>query len=155
MHVEISRTFPAPRKAGFEYVTNLATWHEWSAITIPEGGEAGFTSAGDVAAYTYKPLGVPLHGTMFLQGIRAPEVLKVMFQQRAFADVHLGMDFENAGAHAFTLTVTLDVDEPTWWDRSLHWLTLAPAIMRRDIRRSLEGLHTRFTTPADLMAEAS
>jgi hypothetical protein len=140
----LSRTFPAKRMDGFTYMMDPKTWQAWSPLTIPQPEEVAFANKGDIAAYTYRPLAVPLHGTIHLEEVRSGEFVAMRFEQRAFGDVRMTWSFDNAGAHAFTLDLTVEVVEPTWWEKTLHRMSLVPPAIHRDARKALEALHEHF-----------
>lgn len=147
MRFELSRTFPTPRREGFEYLTDLATWSEWSPICIPDAEGAKFTKPKDVVSYSYRPLGIPIRGTMHLVDVEPGELLKLRFGQKAFSDVEMAWHFENAGAHAFTLTVTIDIEDTNWWDKTYQWISMMPTVIKRDMRHAMDALHTHFAHP--------
>jgi hypothetical protein len=144
MHLEMSRTFPVPRKEGFAYVIDPATWAEWSPIEIGKPEEVRFSKAGDLVAFTYRPVGIPIHGKATIEAITPGEFTEILFTQRAFSDVKMRWEFDNAGAHAFTMRVTVDWDDDQWWLKTMHFLSLVPAAIRRDIGRSFDRLHHHF-----------
>lgn len=147
MRYEISRTLPAPRREGYEYLTDLTTWSEWSPISIPSAGDLRFSRIGDVAPFGYRPLGIPMKGTMRLVDVEPGESWHVCFEQRAFMDVDMLWTFENAGAHAFTLTVAVEIEDSEWWDKTYEWVSMIPLWIRRDIRQAFEALHKHFLHP--------
>lgn len=147
MRYEISRTLPSPRREGYDYLTDLRTWDQWSPIAIPDAEAARFSQTDDVVPFVYKPLGLPVKGTMRLTDATPGEVWRVRFEHRAFMDIEMTWAFENAGAHAFTLTVSLEIDDAEWWDKTYEWISMVPLWMKRDIRRSLESLHDHFMHP--------
>lgn len=144
MRYEMSRTLPSPRRDGYDYITDLATWEDWSPISIPDAKDVQFAQSDDVAPFNYRPLGIPLRGTMRLVDATPGEHWQVRFEQRAFMDVDMEWKFENAGAHAFTLTVVLEINDSDWWDKTYEWVSMIPLWIKRDIRRSFENLHDHF-----------
>lgn len=118
MRYEISRTLPSPRPEGYEYLTDLTKWSEWSPVRIVEPESARLSKPGDTVSYVYKPLGIPVKGTMALIDRRPGELWKVRFQQKAFMDIDMTWAFENAGAHAFTMDIELEIDDSEWWDKT-------------------------------------
>lgn len=145
MRFGMSRTFPAPRRSGFNYLTDLTTWEEWSPIAIPEAEGVRFDSETDSVLYRYRPVGVPVKGQMRLLEAKDGEFWKLRFEQKAFADVDMTWRFENAGAHAFTLTVLVEIEDPKWWDRTYQWISMIPWAIKRDVLRSMDDLHRHFT----------
>lgn len=144
MQFAFSRTFPARRAEGFEYLMDLTTWKAWNPIEIRRPSEASFVKKGDKVDFTYRPLGIPVHGRLFLEEIRKGEFVEMRFEQGAFGDVLMKWQFENAGAHAFTLTAMFEVVEPTWWEKTMHRMSMVLPAMRRDVRESFEALHDHF-----------
>lgn len=144
MRYVLTRTFPIPRREGFAYVTDLRTWELWAPIRVPDAEGAEFAAVGDATTYEYAPLGIRLSGTMTLAEIEPDTSLLLRFEQRAFPDVELSLSFENAGAHATTMTAALEFEEPNWWDVALHRALLVVPAMKRDLRRTLERLDVHF-----------
>lgn len=144
MRYEISRTLPSPRREGYDYITDLTTWEQWSPISISDAEVVQFSQIDDVTPFVYRPLGIPVKGTMRLTELTPGERWQVRFEQRAFMDVDMEWAFENAGAHAFTLTVSLEVDDAEWWDKTYEWVSMVPLWIKRDIRRAFERLHHHF-----------
>lgn len=157
MRYETSRTLPSPRREGYDYITDLKTWEQWSPVSIPDAEAVPFSKEDDVAPFIYRPLGVPVKGTMRLVTLTPGELVQLRFEHRAFMDIDLTLAFENAGAHAFTLTVALEIEDAEWWDRTYEWMSMVPVWLKRDIRRSLESLHRHFMHPMTeaVQAEAS
>lgn len=147
MRYQISRTLPSPRREGYEYLTDLTKWSEWSPIQIVEPESAKLSKPGDVVSYVYKPLGLPMKGSMALLERTPGEKWRVRFQQRAFMDIEMTWSFENAGAHAFTIDVDLEIDDSEWWDKTYEWISMMPMWIKRDIRRALDTLHEHFAHP--------
>jgi hypothetical protein len=147
MRYEFSRTLPAPRREGYAYMTDLTTWGGWSPIEIPDADSVGFDEAGDSASFVYRPVGIPVRGTMHLVDLRPGESWTVRFEQKGFADVEMSWSFSNAGAHAFTVDVTVETQDIDWWDTLYEWIALVPVWIRRDLRRALETLHEHYLHP--------
>lgn len=145
MRFELSRTFAAPRVAGYEYMTDLHTWHEWAPVCIPDVEGAKFKTVGDLVAYRYRPMGIPLRGTMTLVEKVEGERVRYRFSQKTFPDVEMEWLFHNAGAHAFTLTVMVEVADPTWWDKTYQWMSMIPVTLKRDVNATLQTLHEHFS----------
>ncbi len=145
MQFALSRTFPARRLEGFEYMMDLTTWKVWSPIAIVKPSEATFAKKGDSVEFIYRPLGIPIFGTLHLVDFKEGEFVEMRFEQPAFGDVIMKWMFENAGAHAFTFTSTFEVIEPTWWEKTMHRMSMVFPAMRRDVRESFELLHAHFT----------
>lgn len=144
MMFEVSRTYPAPRMAGYEYMTDLTTWHEWAPLCIPNAEEAEFEKNGDLVAYRYRMMGVPIRGTMKLVDAEPGVGFTMLFEQKAFPGINMRWRFGNAGAHAFTLDVAVDLAEPNWWDKTYQRISMVPMTMKRDVRMSMEKLHDHF-----------
>jgi hypothetical protein len=144
MHLEMSRTFPVPRKDGFAYIINPETWEEWSPIEVAQPEEVQFGKVGDLVAFTYRPLAFPIHGQVTLEAIEPGDMAKLLFAQRGFTDVTMRWEFANAGAHAFTLHVVMDWEDEGWWQKTVHYLSLMPPAIRRDVTKAFDRLQEHF-----------
>lgn len=121
------------------------TWQSWNRVGVAD--EAEFASPGDVMAYSYRPLAIPIRGRIRLEEFREDEILVMRFEQRTFGDVRITWAFENAGAHAFTLDAKVEISEPHWWDTVLHRMSFVVPALRRDVRHALDALHEHFVSP--------
>lgn len=144
MMFEVSRTFPAPRMAGYEYVTDLTTWHEWAPLSVLDGEDAPFEKPGDAVAYRYRMMGVPIRGTLKLVEAEPGQSFTILFEQKTFPAIRMQWHFGNAGAHAFTLDVIVDLAEPNWWDKTYRRISTVPMTMKRDVRVAMDRLHDHF-----------
>ena len=151
MQFVFSRTFPARRTIGFEYLMDLKSWKAWNPIEVKRPSEASFAKKGDVVDFSYAPLGIPFHGKLTLEDIKDGEFIEMRFEQSAFGDVLMKLMFENAGAHAFTLTAMFEVIEPTWWEKTMHRMSMVFPAMRRDVRESFEMLHEHFVAHEEVV----
>lgn len=149
MQLVMSRTFPARKMDGFTFMMDPAGWPSWNPVTVRHAGQVSFASKGDTVAYGYKMLGLTVHGRLHLEHTAPGEFAAMRFVQGGFSDVTMRWDFHNAGAHAFTLTVTIDVLEPTWWEKTLHRASLLTPALRRDVHKAFDALHEHFVAQAE------
>ena len=129
MDVELSRTFPVPRKKGFEYVMDVGTWAAWSPFSVAEPAGVKWEKKRDLVEFAYRtPLGFPVTGAARLKKVVADELIGLTLMMPGIPDLPLTLEFAHAGPGAFTLMIKVHVEEPEsfWagrgsWPRSRSW----------------------------------
>ena len=147
MDVELSRTYPVPRKKGFQYVMDVGTWAEWSPFSVAEPAGVKWEKKRDLVEFAYRtPLGFPVTGAARLKKVVADELVGLTLMMPGIPDLPLVLEFAHAGPGAFTLTIKVHVEEPEsfWADAWQRMMMLTPMV-KRDIKRCLDGLELHLT----------
>ena len=145
--VELSRTYPVPRKKGFDYVMDVGTWAEWSPFLVAEPMGVKWEKKRDLVEFTYRtPIGFPVTGAARLKKVVAGELIDLMLMMPGIPDLPVTCEFAHAGPGAFTLTMRVRVEEPEgFWADAWQRLMMTEPLVKRDIKRCLDGLELHLT----------
>jgi uncharacterized protein YndB with AHSA1/START domain len=146
VRVELTRTFPVPRKKAFHYLDDFATWPRWYAgmLEILEPDAAAWDDPGDKVRFAYKLLGRRIEGECTLEEVRAGELVKFTATIPMVGDVHQEWWYRDAGEGAFTLKVAMETGEPTNLFGKVIDKMVVPRILERDLRNTLDNLEETF-----------
>jgi uncharacterized protein YndB with AHSA1/START domain len=109
MRIELHRTFPVPRKIGFEYITDPHHWPEWIGLELIDEKKLAWAKKGDKIPYGYRWMGVPMKGVGTLKKLVPGELVMAEFKLGQLPPTKFELHFENAGAHAFTLSYAAEM----------------------------------------------
>lgn len=145
MDIDLSRTYPISRKRGFDYFMDIATWNDWTTLTVQEPETTSWRAPGDVVNYTYRtPIaGVPLKGSAVLDELEPGEVVKLRLRTLGLPDTPVECRFRHSGPGAFTLTLSVHTEDPPgFFGAALQQLTMMESFVARDMRKCLDGLES-------------
>lgn len=143
MHVELSRTYPVNRRAGFDYFMDLATWSEWTTLEVVDPEDSAWEQPGDTIHYARKGSlpGFPMQGTAVLNRVVTDEVVRMTLTTVGLPELPVECRFAHAGPGAFTLTLTVDTPDPAgFFEDALQRLLFIETLTARDMRSCLDGL---------------
>ena len=145
MRIEMHRTFPVPRKVGFDFITDFHHWPEWISMDLVEDKKAAWGKKGDKVPFMYKSLGVPVKGLGELEKIVPGEMVIAEFEAGPLPETEFELHFENAGAHAFTLTFIAEAELPEGWlGKSMEMFLMLKPFYMREMRLMLDKLDKVF-----------
>lgn len=148
MHVELSRTYPTARHKGFEYVMDVTSWPEWTTLDVTDPEGATWEQPGDRIEYTRKNSlpGFPLQGAAVLDQLVHDEMVRMTLTTTGLPALPVECRFDHAGPGAFTLTLTVDTEDPIgFFEDALQRLMFVETMTARDMRRCLDGLERILT----------
>lgn len=143
MDIELSRTYPLSRSKGFAYFMDVATWDDWTTLTVIDPEKTSWRDPGDLVNYTYSmPIaGVPLKGSAVLDEVVQDELVKMRLCTTGLPDTPVECRFGHAGPGAFTLTLSVHTEDPPgFFGGALQQLTMMETFVERDMRKCLDGL---------------
>jgi uncharacterized protein YndB with AHSA1/START domain len=141
MRIELRRTFPVPRKVGFDYITDPKHWPEWIGMELTDDTKTSWSKKGDKVPFTYRWMGVPMDGLGTLKKIVPGELIIAEFKVGPLPLATFDNHFENAGAHAFTFTYATEYDMPEGIaGKLLDTALMIGPYLKRDMRLQLERL---------------
>ena len=146
MRTELTNTFPAPLKKGFDFLHDFTMWPHWYAgmTAIIDPGTAAWDEPGDAVRFAYKLLGRRLEGVSTLEEMRPMELVRFVASVPGLPEVHQEYHYAPAGDEVFVLKVVMETGEPTsFFGRAIDRMLL-PRALQRDLRRSMENLHDIF-----------
>lgn len=146
MRVDLTKTFPVPRKKAFDYLDDFRTWPSWYAgmLEIIEPDKALWSSPGDKVRFAYKLLGRRLEGECTLEEVREAEFVKFTATIPTVGDVHQEWYYSDAGDAAFSLRVIMETTEPTSFFGKVIDKMVIPRVLERDLRNTLDALEETF-----------
>lgn len=146
MRVELTRTFPVPRKKAFDYLDDFTTWPAWysGVLEILEADKAAWNAPGDKVRFAYKLLGRKLEGECTLDEVHEGELVKFTAEMAMVGEVHQEWIYSDAGEEAFTLKAIMETSEPTSFFGKMIDHTVIPRMLERDLRHTMDTLEETF-----------
>jgi uncharacterized protein YndB with AHSA1/START domain len=146
LRVELTRTYPVPRKKAFDYLDDFTTWPTWytGILEILEPDNAVWNTAGDKVHFAYRLLGRRLEGECTLTEVRDGELVKFTATMPMVGEVHQEWFYSNAGEDACTLKVSAETAEPTSYFGKVIDKMVIPRALERDLRHTLDNLEETF-----------
>lgn len=146
MRVELTRTYPVPRKKAFDYLDDFRTWPSWytGVLEIIDDATAAWDEAGDKVRFAYKLLGRRLEGECTLDDVVEAELVEFTATMPMVGDVHQKWSYRDAGEGAVTLTVGMETEEPTSIYGKMIDRMVIPRVLERDLRHTLDHLEETF-----------
>lgn len=146
MRVELTRTYPVPRKKAFDYLDDFTTWPTWYSgmMEIIEPDKASWDTPGDKVRFAYKLLGRRVEGVCTLEDIDEAALVRFTATLPTVGDVHQEWTYRDAGDGAFTATVTMETAEPTSFFGKIIDSMVIPRLLERDLRHTLDSLEDTF-----------
>lgn len=146
MLFKMTRTFPVSRQRGWDYVEDFHTWPQWMNVEVIDPDESAREKPGDTIRVGGKWLGLPIHGSLILEELVAPEMSQTLYRWPGWPDMHVEQHYSHAGPGAFTMDVVVYVDENEGWlGQSIAWMmTNAPLMMRQQIQSEFDRLDDAF-----------
>lgn len=143
MHIELSRTYPVNRSAGFGYFMDIRFWTDWTTLEVMEPDTADWERPGDAITYARKNSlpGFPMKGTAVLDEVVPDEWVLMTLTTAGLPAMPVECRFSHAGPGAFTLTLTVDTPTPAgFFEDALQRLLFIETLTARDMRSCLDGL---------------
>ncbi|MDH5371926.1 MAG: hypothetical protein OEX97_03175 [Acidimicrobiia bacterium] len=148
MRTEITKTYPVPLKAGFDYIDDFKMWPDWyvgmTEIIEPEVGQWIF--AGDTVKFLYRLLGRQVQGVAMLDEKRDGVLARFHSEVPGLPRVHFEYHYMTAGDQAFMLKVVLETKEEeltSFFGKVIDRMML-PRVLERDLKGSLDNLEEIF-----------
>ncbi len=146
MHTEVTRTYPAALKTGFDYCDDFRTWPMWySGMTeIIDPDEATWMEPGDEVRFGYKLLGRRIEGVTSLEELVDAELVRFHTEIPGLPVVHFAYHYAEIEPERFELRVEMETEEPTsFFGRTIDRMLL-PRALERDLRASMDNLTDIF-----------
>ena len=146
MRLEMTRTFPVPRKQGWDYAEDFHTWPEWLDVAVVDPESSSWEQPGDTVQVTSRMLGLRFQGSLTLEERVVPEKSRTLWHWRGSPDFHIEQHYEEAGPGAFTIRVVAYVDDAASRQGKIAaWvMTNVPFMMRRQLKATFDRLDWRF-----------
>lgn len=141
--VTATRSFPAPRKEAFEFLTEPRNWPRfYSNLTDVDGGSS-WSAAGDKATFGYSILGRRVEATATLEEFVYGELVRHTVQIPGLPEVHQEWVYDDDDG-GFTVEVTMNTPETgSFLGKAIDRL-LIPRALNRDLDRTLENMEGMF-----------
>lgn len=148
MRKEMTHTYDAPLKKGFDYIDDFKLWPDWyvgmTSIIDPETGK--WSLPGDEVRFVYKLLGRRLEGVAILEEYKQFELVAFRTEVPGLPVVHFRYEYAETTPERFEVRAVLETDEPaTFFGKAID-KALLPTILARDLKRSLENLEDIFAS---------
>ncbi len=143
MHVELSRTYPVSRKRGFDRFMDVKSWTDWTTLEVTNSEAAVWEKPGDTIRYARKTAlpGFAMKGEGVLNEVATDVLVRMTMTTAGLPAMPIECQFAHAGRGAFTLTLTIDTDDPPgFFEDALQQLLFVETLTARDMRRCLDGL---------------
>jgi uncharacterized protein YndB with AHSA1/START domain len=145
MRIELRRTYPVPRKLGFDYITDPRHWPDWVGLELLDDEKAAWAKKGDGVPYRYRWMGVPMEGLGTLMKRVPGEYLLAEFKTGLLPLATFENKFENAGAHAFTYTYCVEYKLPEGLlGKVMDYGLMIGPYLKREMRLHMERLGEIF-----------
>ena len=145
MRIELHRTYPVPRKLGFEYITDPKHWADWIGLELLDEKKTAWAKKGDEVPFSYRWMGVPMKGKGTLKKVVSGELLIAEFKLGPLPATVFENTFENAGAHACTYTYAAEYELPEGLlGTALDYGLLIGPNLKREMRLHLDRLGEVF-----------
>ena len=143
MQVEERRTFPVALKKAWDYVVDFRHWPDWyvglSNIIDPAAGS--WELPGDEVRFEYRLLGRRLEGVSRIEEMSEHNMTRFTSRIPGMPVVSQEWNWIDQGDHC-DVVVTLETEDTVRFFERVIENTLLPRTLRRDLKESLENLHT-------------
>jgi len=147
MRVELSREFPVPLKAAYDYLSDWKLFPDWRVgmVEVLNPDTAAWSKPGDGFRFSYRMLGRVIEGESVIEEIREQEIDRFTSTVPGLGTVTETWLYRPVDDESFSLTVIQEGPEPTSFFGKIIDRTLLPRVIRRDLERTLDNLEDIFS----------
>jgi hypothetical protein len=140
IRIEEAQVLPVSREVGFDYITNLRSWHEYwpGFVRIHDESQAQWAGRGDRAQVDLRLLGRIVTLNMNLEEFQRPVAVVYRTTQQGLPDAHHERHFDPA-PDGFLYRIVVEY-EPRKGLAGLFDRTLLQRAIRRTARQTIRNL---------------
>lgn len=147
MRVELSREFPVPLKAAYDYLSDWRLFSDWRVgmVEVLNPDTAAWSKPGDGFRFSYRMLGRLIEGESVIEEIHEQEIDRFTSTVPGLGTVTETWMYKPVGEESFALTVIQESPEPTSFFGKIIDRALLPRVIQRDLERTLDNLEDIFS----------